>query len=451
MTDGMNHNGDTRASALAQLRHTNTMSDFFFEELKEYMGFDEAIEALLIESGPVVEPHFEAIASSFYDALNANRRARKVFEGPEQIARLKRTLEVWLREAFFGPWDADYFRRRVRIGHVHVRVGVLPHFMGGAMNLIRRDIVRVLLAEDLFGSDHVEAAECLFDLELTVMMQAYWDYMMKLKLELPLALATGLAHEIRNPLNAIALNLTLLERRLKSQGQSENSHIVDAARDEVRRITTLTTDLMDFAKPLELSPTWTRADRILGELEQIHRPQFAASGIELVTEVNGEPEIYIDPDRLRQALLNLLTNAHEAIASRPGREGGDTGHPGGERRGRARRQWRYCRGQFPPFPPARRGPLPGRTRRRSRRLAGRVGHLAFERPCPQHADRHQGGFPAYSPDLRLAAACQARWRRRSRRREQLALRSELTNDGAARIAPDRPLPFAWGGGQATAE
>lgn len=322
MSDAMNHNGDARVSTIARWRNGNGMSDFFFEELKEYIGFDRAVEEHLLQCAPIVEPHFLAIAGSFYHALNANRRTRNVFEGPEQIARLEKTLQVWLREAFFGPWGSDYFHRRVRIGQVHVQVGLLPHFMGGAMNIIRRHVMRVLLEADGFGIEHVEAVERLLDLELTVMMQAYWDHMMKLKLELPLALATGLAHEIRNPLNAIALNLTLLERRLKNQGLSESSHIVDAARDEVRRITTLTTDLMDFAKPLELSLVWTRADRLLEELEKIHRPQFEASGIELNTAVEGSPDVFLDPDRIRQALLNLLTNAHEAIASRPDNRGG---------------------------------------------------------------------------------------------------------------------------------
>lgn len=312
MNRALTHSGAT-AEGHRSFRHRHAMCAFFFDELKNYMGFDEDVEQLLIECVPILRPKYDSIVDEFYEALNANRRTRDVFESPAQIERLKATLKVWLHEAFSGPWDDLYFQKRLRIGQVHVRVGLLPHFMGGAMNIIRRHVVLALVDSDTVGTDHLEAAEILLDLELTMMMQTYWDHMMELKLEMPLALATGLAHEIRNPLNAIALNLTLLERKLARLGERQAGEIVDASRDEVRRITALTTELMDFAKPLAVTPGWTRADGLLQELEQLHGAQFAESGIALLTKSKGDPEIWVDADRFRQALHNLLANAAEAI------------------------------------------------------------------------------------------------------------------------------------------
>lgn len=288
------------------------MSGYFFDELKVYIGFDGQVERLLGECRPLVEPHYSAIVKSFYDALWDNPRSRAVFSGPEQVARLRATLHQWLESAFSGPWDQEYFERRARIGQVHVDVGLLPHFMGGAMNIIRRHILRVLVDEDA-GIEHLEAVERLLDLELTIMLQSYWDHMMELKLKVPLALASGLAHEIRNPLNAIGLNLTLLERKLRSTGGEEVAPIVEAVRNEVTRISTLTNEMMDFAKPIDIRPTWHRVDQLLADLTTMHGATFDASEIEFTTSVDGDPHVWCDIDRLRQALINLLTNAAEAI------------------------------------------------------------------------------------------------------------------------------------------
>lgn len=291
--------------------HGRSLNGYFFEEIKDYIGFDEAVEERLRECGPLLEPHFPAIVVSFYDALWANPRSRAVFTGPDQVERLRVSLHRWLESAFTGPWDQTYFAVRMRIGRKHVDVGLLPQFMFGAMNIIRRHIVRVLTESDV-QVEHVEAVERLLDLELTMMLQSYWDHMMEMKLKVPLALASGLAHEIRNPLNAIVLNLTLLERKMRAAGL-EPTPIVDVINNEVRRLSMLTNEMMDFARPVDLHIAWHRADEILAELEALHGPAFAAANTRFVGEVTGDPWIWCDRDRLLQALVNFVTNAIDAV------------------------------------------------------------------------------------------------------------------------------------------
>src|SRR5690606_4478670 len=96
------------------------------------------------------------------------------------------------------------------------------------------------------------AVNRILDLELTIMVQSYWDNLMEMKLKVPAALASGLAHEIRNPLNALALNITLLERKMRAIEDDQSGPIMDAMRSEIRRITALTTEIMDFAKPISV-------------------------------------------------------------------------------------------------------------------------------------------------------------------------------------------------------
>lgn len=285
---------------------------YFFDELKLYVGFDEDAQLALSSCLPIVEPHFEAVVASFYEALNQNPRVSAVFDGPEQVERLHQTLLNWLKEGFTGPWHHEFYERRRRIGRVHVDVGLLPHFMGGAMNIVRRHLLRVLLQAEA-TLDQIEATERLLDLELAIMHQSYWDHLMELKLTLPVALASGLAHEIRNPLNAIGLNLKILERRLEALGSPDTIPVVETVRSEVRRISDLTREILDFARPVELNCVWHRCDRFLQDIETMYASSFEAAGVLLVTETTGEAYCYCDIDRMRQVVVNLLTNAVEAI------------------------------------------------------------------------------------------------------------------------------------------
>lgn len=288
------------------------VSGYFFDELKSYIEFDEDVEQRLMAVAPVVEPHADAVVQSFYTALESNPRTRAVFTGPAQVERLKTSLHGWLLTGLRGPWDDAFFAHRSHIGEVHVQVGLLPHFMNGAMNIVRRHICRLLDADEDLTVEHNEAVASWLDLELTIMLQAYWDYMMKRKLQMPLALATGLAHEIRNPLNAIGLNLTLLERKLNDENREMTGPILSTVRGEIARINDLTTEIMDFAKPVALIPQWHSIDAMLDELRATLGPTFDAVGVTFETTLEGDPDLYCDKNRMRQALFNLLTNAVEA-------------------------------------------------------------------------------------------------------------------------------------------
>jgi two-component system C4-dicarboxylate transport sensor histidine kinase DctB len=219
---------------------------------------------------------------------------------------------------FTGPYGAEYFDKRLRIGRRHVDVGLLPHFMFGAMSVIRGEISGILQGHFTDAESrlaHIRSVDRILDLELTIMLQSYWDNMMELKLKIPAALATGLAHEIRNPLNAINLNLTLLERRIAAieTGESNTAPIVAGIRGEIRRIGSLTNEIMDFAKPIDITPSWRDANVLLNDLKTVHGPTLDASNIELITMVEGPPEIWCDLDRITQVLVNLITNAVQAI------------------------------------------------------------------------------------------------------------------------------------------
>jgi len=111
-----------------------------FDEIKDYMGFSEEDAALLAEARDCVLPELDRVVDAFYTGLEGNPRTQAVFEGPEQVERLRGSLYKWVAELFDGVYDDAYFQKRMRIGRVHVTVGLLPHFMFGAMNIIRSEL-----------------------------------------------------------------------------------------------------------------------------------------------------------------------------------------------------------------------------------------------------------------------------------------------------------------------
>lgn len=291
-----------------------------FDELKQYMLFDADSVRRILEIKGCIEPHFTEIVAAFYVALEANPRTSAVFSGPDQVERLRGSLYVWLEDIFSGNYNDAYFKRHQRIGRRHVEVGLLPHYMFGAMNLIRTQIIRHVIAypgiDDKAG--HLQAVNQILDIELTIMLQSYWDNMMEMKLKIPAALASGLAHEIRNPLNALALNLTLLERKVRNLDNGAEP-ILNAMRSEVGRITTMTSEIIDFAKPVQVAQTWHSGRQLIESMRLNLGSTMDASGIAFEAEVLTEDDyVFCDLDRIKQATWNLLTNAIEAVEGNGG-------------------------------------------------------------------------------------------------------------------------------------
>ena len=132
-------------------------------------------------------------------------------------------------------------------------------------------------------------------------------------------LAGGLAHEIRNPLSAINLNLQMIEEEVsQSRNHSgEMTQLLAGAKSEIRRLERLARNFLVYAKPLKLDRRVVSAPRVLDLVVQLVAKECDRAGIELVRQDGpGLLEVRGDRDLLQQAVMNLLVNAREAVLAR---------------------------------------------------------------------------------------------------------------------------------------
>jgi signal transduction histidine kinase len=123
----------------------------------------------------------------------------------------------------------------------------------------------------------------------------------------------GVAHEIKNPLNAISLRLDLLRARL-SQPEEELAAEIDILSSEVRRLDRVVKTFLDFSRPVDVNLTEVDLVAIAREVADLTTPQAGLANIKVWFEdsVKSAP-IRGDADMLKQAILNLVLNAIEAM------------------------------------------------------------------------------------------------------------------------------------------
>ena len=121
--------------------------------------------------------------------------------------------------------------------------------------------------------------------------------------------AAGLAHEIRNPLHAIGLNLQNLQDRFP--GENER---FDLARSEVRRLDRLVADFLAYARPAPLRPEEFSLAPFLEKACELPAFESKGSGVEIRPGPFEQTLVRWDPGKVRQVVWNLLRNAVEASA-----------------------------------------------------------------------------------------------------------------------------------------
>lgn len=124
---------------------------------------------------------------------------------------------------------------------------------------------------------------------------------------------SGMAHEVKNPLNAMVLQLELLKSKLPDQGELVKPQL-EILGAEIRRLDRVVKTFLDFNRPVELRPIETDLDGLIRDVLTLAEPQAIENKVRLRFEApDGLPRLRLDRDLMKQALLNLVLNGCQAM------------------------------------------------------------------------------------------------------------------------------------------
>jgi two-component system NtrC family sensor kinase len=132
-------------------------------------------------------------------------------------------------------------------------------------------------------------------------------------------MAAHIAHEVRNPLSSIGLNAELLGDEIADRGE-EARRLVTSIIGEVDRLTEITETYLRFARLPRPKLDRENIGAIVVSVVDMSKGELAQAAIDVTVDIApGLPEIAADEAQLRQALINLIRNAREAMAAAPSR------------------------------------------------------------------------------------------------------------------------------------
>jgi PAS domain S-box-containing protein len=131
-------------------------------------------------------------------------------------------------------------------------------------------------------------------------------------------ITSGVAHEVKNPLNAILMHVEVARMKL-ARNDTDVSQQMEIISREILRLDRVVKTFLDFTRPVELHPVQVSLDSFVREIVELAGPQAAAASIRVALHDESEgAQIRVDVDLMKQALLNVVVNAIQAMP-----QGGD--------------------------------------------------------------------------------------------------------------------------------
>jgi len=126
-------------------------------------------------------------------------------------------------------------------------------------------------------------------------------------------LTSGVAHEVKNPINAIVVHLEVLRQKLQQLDPDTRRHI-DVIGSEIQRLDRVVQTLVDFTKPMDLRLADLDLRRLVDEVVVLAQPDAERHGVSIVRDLpNASLPVKVDADLVKQAVLNIVLNGVQAM------------------------------------------------------------------------------------------------------------------------------------------
>lgn len=131
------------------------------------------------------------------------------------------------------------------------------------------------------------------------------------------ALAGGLAHEIKNPLSTISLNLELLVEDIAESESPRDRRMlkrIQSVQRECQNLELILDEFLTFARVGQLELVASDLNQVVREFIEFYQPEAAAQGMEISPHLSPDlPPVSLDRPAFRQVLMNLALNAQQAM------------------------------------------------------------------------------------------------------------------------------------------
>ena len=129
-------------------------------------------------------------------------------------------------------------------------------------------------------------------------------------------ITAGVAHEVKNPLNSMRLWLENLKESLPSETDGAALQAVHVLDVEIDRLDAVVKRFLDFSRPMDIRLEPTQLSDLLRDVLEVAQPQMQKANVQVAQLLPiGIPEVFVDRDLLKQAVLNLVLNAVQAMPS----------------------------------------------------------------------------------------------------------------------------------------
>ena len=278
---------------------------------------------------------FQALTVGDRDAAERARSelVKREAEGAGKLRAIKTRVEERMEKL-----SVDAKRREQRSIELLVGLTLLTLLVGAATAVYARRVLAPLTAVteraeavargDLTPRDVVATRDEIGELATTfegmvaAIQRARAELVQAERLATIGKIAAHITHEIRNPLSSIGLNIDLLEEEIGARGgDRESAQLLAAIKAEVDRLSRIAEQYLSVARRPRPNLERERVDDLVRELADFVRPELTRASVTSRVEIDDDlPEVMIDESQLRQALLNLIRNAREAMP-----KGGDLG------------------------------------------------------------------------------------------------------------------------------
>jgi signal transduction histidine kinase len=267
-----------------------------------------------------VEEVFSALRENLDQILSNLQDGVMLFTRDARAVLVSSAVERFLnigRDRIFGADVRDIFDRNTRLGRM-----VRDAFEGG-MAIVQEEVTtetgrRVEVSLDFIHDANSRDRNSLGALLTLHDLESVREIESELEVSRRMAsigrLTAGVGHEVKNPINAIVVHLELLRNKVHAGGDALRH--LDIIQSEIRRLDRVVQTLVDFSRPVELQLKDQDLRAVVASVLMLASAEFQTRGITVESESPSRSVLCrVDADLLEQALLNVVLNGAQAMAS----------------------------------------------------------------------------------------------------------------------------------------